>query len=899
MKSWAIPFLAALLCLVGGCTPFSPGESEKEAPTFALHSARTRYQARLSEGGVMPDNALMRAKSQRDAMLAAASEQDAGVFPGSWTWIGPGNIGGRLRSVIIHPTQTSTMWVGSVGGGIWKTVNGGTTWSPMNDFMPSIAVGCMEIDKTNPDVLYAGTGEGFFEAEMGSSNTATMKGEGIFKSIDGGVTWNQLASTAGWVFVNRIVTHPTNGSIVWAATNTGIYQSTDGGETWTQKLAGDFLDLKMHPSDPNSLIANKSHVGIFYTSNAGANWAQATGATGHRAELAYSVSSPTTVYAAVTENNDLIRIYRSTNGGQSFTLQTSSAGIDTYAIYNNTLWVDPTNPNNLVVGGVFLFRSTNAGVTLSQAYSSVHADMHTIVSHPGFNGTTNRTIFIGCDGGIYRIPDHTTNTANRINNNLGVTQFYGAAVNDATGVVLAGAQDNGTNRYTGNPLAWNENVIGGDGAYCASDPTNSSVWYGATQYNAIRRSTNGGSSFSTVSPPGAGSSNNFNFIPYFMLDPNNSNRMLACGEVLWRSNNIRTGSPVSWTSIKPSIRNGGRASSGGGSGEGQAHFADNNPWNISTCTVAEGNSDLVWVGHNNGSLYKTTNGTAATPTWTKMDANNPALPDRWISRIVIDRNNHNRVYVSFLGWEQDNVYLTEDGGTNWTSITGSGSSALPAAPVGAFAVHRTKPGWLYAGTDIGIFTSSDDGATWTTATVGPGTVPIDELVWRNDNVLMAVTHGRGIYFANINPNEEPFSPLSYMITTGSHLSGAVPELLLSDDRRLVARNVPAAFIIAEFQGVAPATGGTLNFIVESSASQAGGFVLIDVFDHTINGWSRISTTLASTTDTVVTATAPGPAANYIDPGTREVRTRIVYSGDRAGQRAFNASIDQVYWKLTP
>jgi hypothetical protein len=895
-------FAIATCLLLTGCQPPATPSSlqEDERQTFALQAARTRYQARLNEGGTMPENALMAAKAHRDSML----EQDAGgIFPASWTWIGPGGIGGRIRSIVIDPTNPSIMWVGSVGGGIWKTVDGGTSWSPMDDFLATIAVGCMAIDNTNPDVLYAGTGEGFFEAVMGSSNTATMRGAGVFKSTDEGVTWTQLANTATWTFVNRLATHPTNGNIVWAATDTGVYRSADGGNTWTQKTAGDFLDLKMHPTDPTKLLANKSHVGVFYTNDEGGTWTQATGIAGHRAELTYCPSDPNIVYACQSDN-DQLRIYRSTNGGQSFAIQ-PAGGVGTYAIYNNTIWVDPTNPNNVVIGGVNLYRSTNAGGSLAQTYTGVHSDMHTIVSHPGYNGTTNRTIFVGCDGGIYRITDSTLNGSTRINNNLGITQFYGAAVHDGTGVVVAGAQDNGTNRYTGNPIVWNENVIGGDGAYCASDPTNSSVWYGASQYQAIRRSSNGGASFGTgVAPPGSGSANNYNFIPYFMLDPNNSNRMLACGELLYRSNNIRTGTPPTWTSIKNSIRTGGRPGGGGDNdgsdGDGQAHFQDNNPWNISTCAVAEGNSDIIWVGHNNGSLYKTVNGTTTTPTWTKMDLNPTALPDRWISRIVIDRTNHNRVYVSFLGWASNNVYRTVDGGATWQQLTGAGTFSLPPAPVGAFAMHRTKPGWLYAGTDIGIFTSSDDGATWTTSTDGPGTVPIDELLWRNDNVLMAVTHGRGVFFATINPNEEPFSPRSYTIVRGSRISGSVDEVMLSDDRYLRVRTFPDSFIVVEFAGVAPVpTGGTLRFTLESSVSQAGGALLVDMFNFSLGGWERVSTTSSTLTDSTVTVTAPGTVSNFIEPGTRRVRARAVMTGSNRAARSWSTNVDQAFWKLLP
>ena len=151
------------------------------------------------------------------------------------------------------------------------------------------------------------------------------------------------------------------------------------------------------------------------------------------------------------------------------------------------------------------------------------------------------------------------------------------------------------------------------------------------------------------------------------------------------------------------------------------------------------------MGHNNGRLYKTTNGTAATPTWRDTHHNNPTLPHRWVSRIVIDPRDHDRVYVSFLGYSDDSIWRTVDGGQNWVEISSSGSTGIPEIPVASFAVHQRMPGALFAGTDLGLFISIDDGNTWTTSDDGPGGVAIEELVWKNDLTLLVVTHGRGIY----------------------------------------------------------------------------------------------------------------------------------------------------------
>jgi photosystem II stability/assembly factor-like uncharacterized protein len=710
-----------------------------------LQAARFRYEQRLSEDGTVPHGALLRAWRQREAMIALqALGGDVHPTGLSWTWLGPGNVGGRLRAIVIHPTEPNVMWIGSASGGIWKTTNGGASWFPLDDFLPSLAIGCMILDPREPDVLYAGTGEGFFETLEGTSNTATVRGAGIFKTTDGGQSWEQLPATdtPDWYFVNRLAMHPADSNILLAATGTGIYHSTDAGQSWTRVASGVIYDLQFHPTDGSRAVAGRRSATPLYTTDGGLTWQAASGASGLRSELRYARSNPEIVYAGVA-NNSRVLIYRSTDGGRTYVRRTSDSGFSTYAAYNTVIWVDPTNPDTLVMGGVYLYRSTDGGVTYSQQFSSVHPDHHIIVEHPAFDGSSNRTVFFGHDGGISRTTNVYGSSASALNNNLGVTQFYGAAINDATGVVIGGTQDNGTLRFGGDPQNWSM-VIGGDGGFAAADPTDPNVFYGETQFLAIRRSTNGGLSFTSIySGIGDSGGRNTNFIPYFVLDVNEPNRMLAAARRLWRSNNVKAPTPT-WTAIKPSIEPGPGPQ---GDPEG-AHFSENSPYNISTISVADGNSDLIWVGYNNGEVWKTENGTADSPTWVKLDGAGGSLPDRWISRIVIDPRSHERVYVAIMGWHDNNVWRTTDGGLSWTDVSGSGLTGIPSTPVSALAQHPRRAATLYAGTDIGLFVSHDDGQTWSANTEGPAAVPVEELIWRNDNTLMAVTHGRGVYLAD-------------------------------------------------------------------------------------------------------------------------------------------------------
>lgn len=735
-------FLFALLA--AGCT-LAPDDREEERREGAPASVMQRWQMRLSADGSMPDHAIMSMKAGRDAVIAAQTATDMPLPPITWQWRGPGNVGGRIRELLIHPTNPARMWAGSAGGGVWRTDNAGALWQPLNSFLPVLGIGCMALDPSNPLHLYIGTGEGFFDAVQGSSNTGVLQGAGVFESFDGGDTWAQIATTAtpDFYFCNRIAICPGQPSVILMGTSTGIWRSTDAGATWSQRTTTRTLDVKFHPTDPLKAVAGRHDSFAQYTLDGGLTWQLAVGpTTSTRVELAYAPGDPNTVYCSASNAAGFVKVWRSGNGGQQYTLRTTGNGVGTYSLYNNCIWVDPTDLNRIAVGAVQIYRSIDGGVTLTQFSTGAHPDYHVIREHPSYNGTTNRQIYTGDDGGVHVRTDLLSGNWTALNNNLGITQFYGAAINNTSGTIVAGAQDNGTHRYTGNPNGWSGDLIGGDGAFCAADPTNANYFYGEYQYLQIQRSSNGGSSFSGI-VSGILTSPQPNFMPYFMLDPNDANRMLACSRGLWRTNNVKVTGQPTWAQIKPA-----RTCLPFTSGPPNAHFQDNPPCNISTCNVALGNSDVVWVGHNDGELHRTANGTAVTPAWTMVDGGGGAgglLPDRWISSICIDPQDHQRVYVTLMGYELDNVWRTTDNGVTWQQITGTAPFALPRAPVSWLLRHPRLAGWLFAGTDVGLFISMDDGATWTAVTDGPGPVAIDQLIWRDDRRFLAVTHGRGIF----------------------------------------------------------------------------------------------------------------------------------------------------------
>ena len=748
-------------------------EAEAEAGGEAAPPDPEYFRLRLvDENGVIPADGNHTAVAHIAAMRAADNGRAAGISKASWTALGPGNIGGRVRALAIDPTNTNILYCGGVAGGIWKSTDAGASWHNLEDFMANMSVSTIAIDPNDPNTLYAGTGE--FVSGSFNAIFSLVYGEGIFVSHDAGASWAQLASTAtvglpktnSFAYVQKILAvNNASQTLLYAVTKVGIAKSTDGGSSWTwgttptgAAFVENISDIEVSPTNKSRILAG-GWGKVFLSTDAGAKWKVAPGIpTGeHLVELDWSTSSPTTVYASV--DIDEGTIYKSTNSGASFTKISTAKHLGNQGVYGNVIWVDPTNAKTIIAGGVDLFRSVNGGVTFTQIsdwrYSppSIHPDHHIILADPGFNGTTNKKVYFGNDGGVYRVNNYKTVSTvsgwTELNNTLAITQFYTVQGSSAKGKVIGGTQDNGTLIGSiGATETWGD-TTGGDGTYVAIDATNPNITYTATQ-NMARLSrctwtlfdckdisgTNdyGATWKATKYVMGDIRSEKILFIAPFILDPNNANTMLAGGASLWRTTNVKapvtnTAGPI-WAAIKP-------------------------PWGtaygdrISAIAVAKGASAQIWVGTLKGGVWKTSNGTAAASsvTWTSYDA---ALPNRFVSDIVIDPTNANIVYITFGGYSATNVWKTTDGGTTWAAATGTGVTALATLPVWSFAINPTNSAWLYAGTELGVFTSEDSGATWQSVTDGPANVPVYDLSWMG-NTLLAATHGRGIFSTTYTP----------------------------------------------------------------------------------------------------------------------------------------------------
>ena len=733
-------------------------------PAHAQGTALDRMRSRMASSQAPPAHTGGVPTGLTGEGLAAGPAPTAGMQLTRWEWLGPGNIGGRTRGIVIDPEDPLKIWAASSGGGVWHTQDGGGQWAPVDDFLGNLACSCLAMDPTDPSTIYAGTGEGF-------SNADALRGNGVFHTTDA-VNWAPVTATQTTDFraVTRIAVSAT-GEVVLAATATGLFRCSDAErKTWTQVLDVPLGIVLFDPTDHNKAVAGALEAGAaFVSTDGGQTWQTAThGPWSGRVELAYAAKDPAIVYASVQMTSG--RIWRSTDGGLTYrprkTLDSSGQVADylgDQGWYGNAVWAgDPTDENLVVVGGVDLWRSTDGGDHVAEISTwsdarSVHADHHAIVSHPSYDGTDNRTVFFGNDGGVFTADDlarvGTEHEApffhgwRELDNNYGVTQFYSGAGNPLSGKIVGGAQDNGTICFdpARGTEGWQQ-IFGGDGGWCASDPDDVDVFYGEYVFLNIHRNTDGGTSDDTKGDryisgqfwnetikewdwkpvpfriPDA-MANRALFIAPFALDPDNSDRLLAGGMSLWRTDNVKapntpTSGP-SWQAVKPSAGA-----------------------NISALVVAPGNSDLIWVGHVNGMLFRTADGTATTPAWSRVGVTGPSplRPRRYLTDITVDPGDPDTVYVAFGGFESDNLWVTRDGGARWTQL----AETLPDVPVRAVAIHPRRTELLYCGTEIGLFASEDRGANWSATNEGPTNCSVDQLFWM-DETLVSATHGRGMF----------------------------------------------------------------------------------------------------------------------------------------------------------
>ena len=734
-------------------------DAREHAKTMPVHSTAT--------GVELPAGA-------RSADVAALD-----LALGTWTSLGPGNIGGRTRSLLINPTNPNVMYAGAVAGGVWRTTDSGATWFPLTDLAANLAVSSLAMDPNDASVIYAGTGEGFMNGD-------SVRGDGIFKTTTAGAVWTQLATTsdnANFHYVNKIVVSPNNGQRVYAATRTGIMRSVDGGATWAQVLnpgsVNGCTDLVIRTDTADRLFAacgNHVQATIYRSSGGGpGTWtAVFTEAGMGRTSLALAPSDQDTIYALSASiatdsfRHGLHAVFRSVDGGTTWLprvrntsgtklnrMLLSNAVFGFYADcfggadqlfnqgwYDNVIAVDPTNPDHVWVGGIDLFRSEDGGRNWGLAShwwiaksdpQYAHADQHAIVFHPDYDGAGNQQMFVGNDGGVFRTSNAMAGTTStdacagaqgsiawtELNNSYAVTQFYHGLPYPTGTTYFGGTQDNGTVRGSdaAGPNGWTE-IYGGDGGYVAVNPANTNELYVEYVDGAIAKSTDGGANFSDAVTGLA--DNGFLFIAPFVMDPGNPQRLWTGGFDMWRTGN----GAGRWT--KASITLCGNGS-------------------VSAIAVAPSNSNRVLAGTSDGCINRNDAATTASAT-TPWAGTTPRVG--YVSSIAIHPTNPNVAYATYSTFGGAHVWRSLDGGTSWTSIDGSGVTGIPDVPVHSIAIDPANTARLYIGTDIGVFVSRDGGARWAVEHTGFAHVVTEWLAVGNVGAtphLFAFTHGRGAW----------------------------------------------------------------------------------------------------------------------------------------------------------
>jgi hypothetical protein len=727
------------LLLIASCSVPEFEDADRAKPDQPDAAEAWRLMTLRDELGNIPHNALIDAKTKALAVPSAGAA--GGLDQSKWNAIGPGNIGGRMRAIAIHPTTPSTIFVGSVAGGIWKTTNGGATWSACDDLMADLAITSIVFTPGDPSILYAATGEAF-------SNADSIRGAGIFKSTDGGAKWAQLASTStsDFYWVARL-SFSADGVALLAATRTaGLWRSTNGGATFTRVYGSTNTrcqDVKFHPRFGNVAIAHLGDAGtstVIYSTDTGQTWLPATGiatttSSGVRIELAwhkgYTGAGNGCAYAMKDSSSTL---YRSIDGGASWTQVSTSSILGSQGWYDNALWVDPSDADADTADDVVI-AGRHRPAPQHERRRDVHEDLDLVelaqqrARRPAHDRRAPGLRRLGQQDGLLRQRRRHLARQRRQHGleHVGLGQpELGPADHAVLRRIALPDLRRRDRRHPGQRHA----ALHRQRQRVVDDvrrrrrvlrvqpgqrelPTTAST---STRRCTARRTAARAPRTSTRASPRPAPRRRRCSSPLSCSTRTQQTTLYVGCDSLWRSTNA-TSSPVAWAAVKPPIASAA---------------------SISAIAVAPGNPNLIWVGHTDGDVWYTTNGTAATPTWTRRDNTSPALPNRYVTRITIDPKNTSRVFVTFGSYAADNIWQTTSSGPRGWLRPGCRARRCATS-----RCTRRIPGWLYAATELGLYVSESNGSSWSRGAT-PANVSIDELFWSSHHLYL-VTHGRGMF----------------------------------------------------------------------------------------------------------------------------------------------------------
>jgi IPT/TIG domain/Sortilin, neurotensin receptor 3, len=779
---------------------------------------------------------------------AQAPSEPFSLSTTTWSHLGPGplasgsgnfNVSGRITAIAAHPTDANTIYIAAAGGGVWKTTNGGTSWTPLTDAQKTLSMGAIAVARSNPNVIYAGTGEA-------NNSLDSNYGRGILISSDGGTTWH--LSTAGGAFdrltTAQIAVDPTNPQIAYVAmadfgynglccTNTGIWKTTDQGVTWTNTTisitqGAPYSDVQIDPTSPNTVymaIGNpffgsidQAKNGVYKSNDGGTTWTlllnAPNGASTGRFAIGISGSNPQVVYVSTSDPSfySVASVVRSQDGGSTFTSITPANNYTgPQGWYDTTVIVDPSNSAVVYVAGQdSILRTANNGASwtdISAGAVSPFTSPH--VDHHGVAFDANGKLLDGDDGGIYRLENPMAPSWSDLNGNLETIQFQGIGLHPTDiNKAIGGSQDNGTELFTGSAL-WTE-TDGGDGGFAKFSPTDGSRAYhqipvASFGTNFFRRSDDGGNTWVTKT------SNIFSdttqkFYAPFVIDPGNGNRVLYGTTRVWET--VDGGD--SWSTISNVGVNGWNPAG--------AH--------VDSIGLAPSDMNTIYASAN-GQIFFTSNHGAS---WTDRSVPGVLV----FGDLEVDPVNNLIAYAVVSGFSTSgNVFRTTDGGTTWTNIT----SNLPSEPVWSLQIDgTTSPTTLYIGADDGVYASTNLGTSWSRFGLGFPDAQVFEVALNTHlHVLGAATHGRGMWeimtpttpsqptVSSVSPNAGPTAGGNMVTINGTNfLSGATVNFGTT-------ASATVTFVSAtQLQAVAPAhASGTVDVTVTTP----GGTSALSSADH--------------------------------------------------------------------
>jgi photosystem II stability/assembly factor-like uncharacterized protein len=721
----------------------------------------------------------------RLALPTPSFSQDAKVDSDTISGLGARNIGsaemsGRVAAVAaVKENGRLTVYIGAASGGVWKSMNGGTTFKPVFDKQTSQSIGAIAIDPSAPKTIWVGTGEAW-------TRNSTSIGDGIYKTTDGGDSWTNLGLKNS-ERISKILIDPKDGNIVYACVpgklwsdsdDRGVYKTADGGKSWTKILKGSNAStgcsmLSMSPKDSKTIFAGTwdfrrkgwtfrsggenatapSGSGLLMTTDGGANWTDLDEKSAKglppkpwgRVAVAIAPSNTNVVYALIESPDSAL--YRSDDGGKTWGRRDASQLMVWRPFYFANLIVDPKDENKLYKPDLGLIVSNDGGKSFSGISGGAHGDFHDVWVDPD---DTNHLI-AGDDGGVWYSYD-SGNTAWKANN-LPISQFYHVSVDmDDPYHVFGGLQDNsvwmGDSAYPGGITnsRWT-NLLGGDGFWAFPDPSDLNYVYAESQGGEIARVNRVTMEARSIKPqPNYGEGKlRFNWNTPIHMSPNDPGTVYIGAQFLFRSRDHGQ----TWDRISPDLTTNDpekqkQEESGGvtvDNSDAETHTT------IYSISESPRDAQTIWAGTDDGNLQITRD---AGKTWTNVVGNVPNLPKAsWVSWVEASRYDAATAYATFdrhtFGDMDPHVFKTTDYGKTWTAIVAPGSGVRGYAHV--IKEDTVRPDLLFLGTEFGLWVSLDGGMQWSQYKGAdfPAVAVRDIVVHPRESDLVIATHGRGIW----------------------------------------------------------------------------------------------------------------------------------------------------------